>query len=86
MKRSQIPQKLVYEKFYMLEKKFSVHEIAAVDLSKIHFLKNPKETCKPSNRDLNRDWKKWHYQRIAHRQGLKTLLISVIKISTLHGS
>ena len=45
----QIPQKLVYEKFY-------VHEIAAVDLSKIYFLKNAKKTCKPNNRDLNRNW------------------------------
>ena len=45
----QIPQKLVYGKFY-------VHEIAAVDLSKIYFLKNAKKTCKPNNRDLNRDW------------------------------
>ena len=48
MKRLQIPQKLVYGKFY-------VHEIAAVDLSKIYFLKNAKKTCKPNNRDLNRD-------------------------------
>ena len=37
-------------------KKFYVHEIAAVDLSKIYFLKNAKKTCKPNNRDLNRDW------------------------------
>ena len=44
------PEKVVYEKFY-------VHEIAAVDLSKIYFLKNAKKTCKPNNRDLNRDWK-----------------------------
>ena len=36
-------------------KKFYVHEIAAVDLSKIYFLKNAKKTCKPNNRDLNRD-------------------------------
>ena len=43
------PEKLVYEKFY-------VHEIAAVDLSKIYFLKNAKKTCKPNNCDLNRDW------------------------------
>ena len=54
MKRLQIPQKLVYGKFY-------VHEIAAVDLSKIYFLENAKKTCKkktckPNNRDLNRDW------------------------------
>ena len=47
MKRLQIPQKLVFEKFY-------VHEIAAVNLSKIYFPKNAKKTCKPNNRDLNR--------------------------------
>ena len=39
----------MYEKFY-------VQEIAAGDLSKIYFLKNTKKTCKPNNRDLNRDW------------------------------
>ena len=49
MKRLQITQKLVWEKFY-------VHEIAAVDLSKISFLKNAKKTCKPNNRDQKRDW------------------------------
>ena len=49
MKRLQIPQNYVYEKFY-------VHEIAAVNLSKVYFLKNAKKTCKPNNRDLNRDW------------------------------
>ena len=43
-----MPQKVVYEKFY-------VHEIAAVNLSKIYFLKNTKKVCKPNNRDLNRD-------------------------------
>ena len=48
MKRLQITQKLVYEKFY-------VHEIAAVNLSKIYFLKNAKKTCKTNNHDLNRD-------------------------------
>ena len=48
MKRLQMPQILVYEKFY-------VHEIAAINLSKIYFLKNAKKTCKPKNRDLNRD-------------------------------
>ena len=42
-------QKLLYEKFYVLE-------IATVNLSKIYFLKNAKKPCKPSNRDLNRDW------------------------------
>ena len=30
-------------------KKFYVHEIAAVNLSKIYFLKNAKKTCKPKN-------------------------------------
>ena len=45
----QIPQKLVYENFY-------VHEIAAVDLSQIYFLKNEKKICEPNNRDLNRNW------------------------------
>ena len=49
MKRLQIPQKLVYQKFY-------VHGIAAVNLSKISSLKNAKKTCKPNNSDLNRDW------------------------------
>ena len=36
-------------------KKFYVHKIAAVILSKVYFLKNAKKTCKPNNRDLNRD-------------------------------
>ena len=53
MKILQIPQKLLYEKFYM--KKIYVHEIAAVNLSKIDFLKNAKKICKPNNRVLNRD-------------------------------
>ena len=32
-------------------KTFYLHEIPAVDLSKIYFLKNAKKTCKPNNRD-----------------------------------
>ena len=52
MKKLQIPQKL-YEKFYAHEKIY-VHEIAAIDLLKVYFLKNAKKTCKPNNRDLNR--------------------------------
>ena len=51
MKRLQIPEKLVYEKFYV-DKKFYVHEIATVTLSKIYFLKKAKKTRK---RDLNRN-------------------------------
>ena len=50
----QILQKLVYTKFYT--KKFYIHEIAAIDLSKIYFLKNTKKTCKPNSHNLNRDW------------------------------
>ena len=37
-------------------KRFYVHEIAAVILSKNYFLKKAKKTCKPNNRDLNSDW------------------------------
>ena len=36
-------------------KKFYLHEITAVNLSKIYFLETAKKTCKPNNRDLNRD-------------------------------
>ena len=46
----EIPQKLAYVKFY-------VHEISAVNLSKIYPLKKAKKTCKPKIGDLNRDWK-----------------------------
>ena len=35
---------------------FYLDEIAAKNLSKIYFLKNPKKTCKPKNHDLNHDW------------------------------
>ena len=48
MKRLQLTQKLVYGKF-------SVREIAAMNLSKFYLLKNAKKTCKPNNRNLNRD-------------------------------
>ena len=57
MKRLEIPQRVVYEKFYLHEK-ILVHEIVAVNLSKIYFLKNAKKTCKPNKRDLNRDCNK----------------------------
>ena len=57
MKKLQIPQKPVYKTFY-------VHEIAAVNLSKIYFLKNAKKICKPNNRDLNRDWNRVEYPPI----------------------
>ena len=55
MKRLEIPLKLGSENFTYM-KKFYAYEIAAVNLSEIFFLKNAKKTCKPNNRDLNRDW------------------------------
>ena len=36
-------------------KKFYEHEIAAINLSKIYFLKNTKKTYKPNSRYLNRN-------------------------------
>ena len=48
-------RKSLYTKNFTYTKKFYEHEIAAVNLSKINFLKNTKKTCKPDNRDLNRD-------------------------------
>ena len=42
-------------KNFTYTKNVYVQEIAAVDLSKIYFLKNEKKTYKPNNRDLNRD-------------------------------
>ena len=38
------------------DKKFYLYKIAAVNLSKIYFLKNAKKTCKRNNHDLNQDW------------------------------
>ena len=46
MERLQILQKIVHEKFYVLE-------IAAVNLSKLYFLKKAKKTSKPNNCNLN---------------------------------
>ena len=40
-------------KNFMYTKKFYVHKIAAINLSKIYFLKNAKKTYKPNNHDLN---------------------------------
>ena len=47
----------------MYTKKIHVHEIAAVDLSKIYFLKNAKKTYKPNNRDLNRNLINQYFNR-----------------------
>ena len=56
MERLQILQKIVHEKFYVLE-------IAAVNLSKLYFLKNAKKTSKPNNCNLNRDWIKHNFRQ-----------------------
>ena len=54
MKKQQSRKKSCTKNF-TYTKKFYVHEIAAVNLSTIYFLKNTKKTCKPNNRDLHRD-------------------------------
>ena len=41
--------KILWTKNFTYTKKFYVHEIAAVNLSKIYFLKNAKKTCKQIN-------------------------------------
>ena len=66
MKRLWIPQKLA------VVKNFYIHETTAVNLSKIYFLKDAQKTCKPNNRDLNRDWKKTTIPTfIKSRRGVK---------------
>ena len=60
----------MYEKFY-------VHEIAAVDLSKIYFLKNAMKICKRNTRDLNHNWKLWKYWNFF----LKIRILSFIRSS-----
>ena len=52
MKRLDIPQKLVYEKFYVHEKILYTQNCCRKFIKK---LKNAKKTCKPNNRDLNRN-------------------------------
>ena len=49
------PAKTCVRKLLRIRKKFYVLEIAAVNLSKIYFLKNAKETRKPNNHDFKRD-------------------------------
>ena len=43
-------------KNFMYKKKFYIHKIAALNLSKIYFQKNAKKTCKPNNCNLNHNW------------------------------
>ena len=47
------PAKTCTQKFLCTQRKFYIHKIAAVNLSKIYFLKNAKKTCKLNNRDLH---------------------------------
>ena len=42
-------------KILRTRKDLYVHEIPAVNSSKIYFLKNTEKTCKPNSRNLNRD-------------------------------
>ena len=55
MKRLQILKNLRTKNFTYTKKNY-IHKIAAVNLSKIYFLKNTKKTCKPNNHDLHHDW------------------------------
>ena len=68
-------------KNFTYTRKFYVHEITAVSLSKVYFLKNSKETCKPSNCDLNRDWNNKFSQSIirsSHRKcSIKKLFLKI---------
>ena len=50
------PAKICVQKTLTYVKKFYIHKIDAVNLSKIYFLKNTKKTCTSNNRDLNRNW------------------------------
>ena len=55
MKRTVNPAKTAEVYKVAIAKKIYVHEIPAVNLPKIYFLQNPKKTCEPNLRDLNRD-------------------------------
>ena len=44
----------MYEKFYVHEKNLRTRNCRRKFI-KIYFLKNAKKTCKPNDRDLNRD-------------------------------
>ena len=56
MKRLQIPQKLVYEKFYAHKKNLRTRNCSRKFI-KYLLPKKRKENSKPNNCDLNRDWK-----------------------------
>ena len=68
----------------MYTKKTYVHENAAINLSKIYFLKNAKRTRKPNNHDLNRDWKiddKYDINRLSSRHGVDTNIRNTKSVS-----
>ena len=91
MKRSK-SRKTLFTKTFTCMKKIYVHEIAAIDLSKIFFLKNAKETCKSNNRDLNCNYKKLSFHnlyctlcrwilKVCHVAGTLFFTLYLLKIS-----
>ena len=66
MKRMQIPQKLVYEKFYIHEKILHKRNYRRKFI-KLFLVKNAKKTCKPNKRDLN-SITSWEYPNISMEQ------------------
>ena len=55
----------MYAKNFTYTKKINVYETAAVNLSKVYFLKNAKKICKTNNHDLNRGWKIYYHVKTA---------------------
>ena len=62
----QIPQKLVYEKFYIHEKILHKRNYRRKFI-KLFLVKNAKKTCKPNKRDLN-SITSWEYPNISMEQ------------------
>ena len=56
MKRLQISQKLVHKTFYVHKKNLRTRNYRRKFIKNI-LPKNSKKTCKPNNRNLNRNWK-----------------------------
>ena len=55
MKRLQLLQKLVFEKFYVHEEILRIRNYPRRFIKNLLPKKSAKKTCKPNNRDLNRD-------------------------------
>ena len=62
-------------KNFTYTEKFYIHEITAVNLSKIYFLKNVKKICKPNKPNLNSAW----ITSLNLISELQTILILVIQ-------